>query len=123
MGNSASGHDVTASLIASAALPVYQSRRSASRWDGRYPPEGIEWKPVISEYLPDGRIIFEDGSFLDDVDTVIYCTGYKISFPFWNAKANGARIWDYAADRVLGTTFILSSIRSLRSHSSVCLES
>lgn len=57
---------------------------------------------MISEYLPSGRIVFEDGSFLDDVDAVIYCTGYKISFPFWNTKTNGANLWDYAADRVIG---------------------
>jgi hypothetical protein len=102
IGNSASGHDITASLLSSASHPVYQSRRSASRWDGDTPPEGIAWKPIITEFLPSGRIVFEDGTFLDDVDTVVYCTGYKHSFPFWNSQVNGAQLWDYEEGRVKG---------------------
>ncbi|KAL0944570.1 thiol-specific monooxygenase [Colletotrichum truncatum] len=96
IGNSASGHDVTAELVGTAANPVYQSRRSKSRWDGDEPPAGQAWKPVIKEFLLDGRIVFEDGTYLDDVDFVIYCTGYKASYPFWNSKENGGRpLYDY----------------------------
>ncbi|KAK3372584.1 hypothetical protein B0H63DRAFT_503686 [Podospora didyma] len=101
IGNSASGHDVTQELISAAHLPVYQSRRSASRWDGDEPPPGIVWKPVIKEYRLDGSIVFEDGTILDDIDTVIYCTGYLPSFPFWNTKANGRPLWDYAAGKLI----------------------
>ncbi|KAL7621349.1 hypothetical protein AAE478_008670 [Parahypoxylon ruwenzoriense] len=100
IGNSASGHDLTAELVTSAQLPVYQSRRSKSRWDGDEPAPGIAWKPVVKEYKPDGRIVFEDGSYLDDVDAVIYCTGYKVSFPFWNCKANGGALWDYGNEKL-----------------------
>jgi hypothetical protein len=78
--------------------PVYVSRRSRSRWDGSQPPDGVAWKPVISEYLSNGDIVFEDGSILKDVDRVIYCTGYRASFPFWNEKTNGRALWDYRAD-------------------------
>ncbi|TVY73504.1 Thiol-specific monooxygenase, partial [Lachnellula suecica] len=99
IGNSASGHDLTTELISAAHHPVYQSRRSKSRWDGDTPPAGIAWKPIIKEYKHDGSIVFEDGSILDDVDTVIYCTGYKASFPFWNSKANGRPLWDYKANK------------------------
>lgn len=101
IGNSASGHDLTNDLISSATLPVYQSRRSASRWDGNEPPAGIAWKPIIKEFLPSGRIIFEDGTYLDDIDTIIYCTGYKASFPFWNVKNNGREIWDYEKNKLI----------------------
>ncbi|KAK3365326.1 hypothetical protein B0T24DRAFT_724191 [Lasiosphaeria ovina] len=101
IGNSASGHDVTNELVSSATLPVYQSRRSASRWDGDAPPEGIEWKPVIKEFKLDGSIVFEDGTHLDDIEAVIYCTGYQTSFPFWNVEANGRALWDYAAGRLI----------------------
>ncbi|KAK3330445.1 hypothetical protein B0H66DRAFT_572504 [Apodospora peruviana] len=102
VGNSASGHDVTNELVSAARLPVYQSRRSPSRWDGDTPPPGIEWKPVIREYMADtGTIVFEDGSHLDDIDTVIYCTGYQPSFPFWNEAANGRPLWDYAAGKLI----------------------
>jgi hypothetical protein len=101
IGNSASGHDITAELVSIAHLPVYQSRRSKSRWDGDEPPLGIAWKPVIKEYQLDGRIVFEDGTHLDDINTVVYCTGYKASFPFWNAKANGRAFWDYAGNKII----------------------
>ncbi|KAH7309995.1 hypothetical protein BKA65DRAFT_575794 [Rhexocercosporidium sp. MPI-PUGE-AT-0058] len=101
IGNSASGHDLTNDLVLEANLPVYQSRRSASRWDGNKPPPGIAWKPVIKEFMPSGRIVFEDDTYLDDIDTIIYCTGYKASFPFWNVKNNGREIWDYEKNKLV----------------------
>ncbi|KUJ06461.1 FAD/NAD(P)-binding domain-containing protein [Mollisia scopiformis] len=101
IGNSASGHDVTTELVSSVHHPVYQSRRSKSRWDDVDPPFGIAWKSVISKYLPDGRIVFEDGTCLDNIDKIIYCTGYKASFPFWNEKANGRPMWDYEANKII----------------------
>ncbi|KAG0647451.1 Flavin-dependent monooxygenase [Hyphodiscus hymeniophilus] len=100
VGNSASGHDVTAELVQAAHLPVYQSRRSRSRWDGPEPPPGIAWKAIIKEFLPSGRIVFEDDTHLDDVDSVVYCTGYKASYPFWNAKKNGGPLYDYEANKL-----------------------
>ncbi|KAK0632502.1 hypothetical protein B0T14DRAFT_420442 [Immersiella caudata] len=109
VGNSASGHDLSAELTTTASLPVYQSRRSPSRWDGPSPPPGIAWKPTISEFLPSGGILFSDGSILEDIDTVIYCTGYQPSFPFWNVKANGREFYDYATGRLVNSywhTFI-----------------
>lgn len=103
VGNSASGHDLTAELVSAAALPVLQSRRTPSRWDGAAPPPGIAWKPVIRSYLPaSGRILFADGTHADDVDVVVYCTGYKTSFPFWDGERgeNGGPLWDYGADKL-----------------------
>ncbi|KAI1141066.1 putative dimethylaniline monooxygenase [Hypoxylon sp. FL0543] len=101
IGNSASGHDLTAELASAAALPVYQSRRTKSRWDGETPPPGIAWKPIVKEYVPEtGRVVFADGTHLDGVDAVIYCTGYKPSFPFWNGGANGGPLFDYASGKL-----------------------
>ncbi|KAH7017960.1 uncharacterized protein B0I36DRAFT_394475 [Microdochium trichocladiopsis] len=102
VGNSASGRDVSLDVLKTARLPVVISQRSKSRWDGDQPPEGIEWKPIIKEFGTDGRITFNDESYLDDVDIVVYCTGYKTSFPFWNEKANGRALWDYAENRLRG---------------------
>lgn len=104
IGNSASGHDITTQLILSGVtkLPVYQSRRSISRWDGKHPPEGIEWKPVIREYKAETKeIVFEDESVLKDVDAVVYCTGYKHSFPFWDSKKNGGPLFDYRENKLV----------------------
>lgn len=102
IGNSASGYDITMQLAQSGiiALPVYQSRRSRSRWDGAAPPSGIVWKPVITSYSSSGVIHFADGSHLDDIDIVIYCTGYKPSFPFWNSRANGGELYDYKENKL-----------------------
>ncbi|KAK1465741.1 hypothetical protein CMEL01_11733 [Colletotrichum melonis] len=104
IGNSASGHDVTEELVQTVRTPVYQSRRSKSRWDGDEPPPGIAWKPIIKEFRLDGRVIFEDDSYLDDVDHIIYCTGYKPSYPFWNSEANGGRaLYDYKSGKLIKT--------------------
>lgn len=104
IGNSASGHDVTEELVQTVRTPVYQSRRSKSRWDGDEPPSGIAWKPIIKEFRLDGRVIFEDDSYLDDVDHIIYCTGYKPSYPFWNSEANGGRaLYDYKSGKLIKT--------------------
>jgi hypothetical protein len=103
IGNSASGHDITTQLAQSGLvqLPVYQSRRTRSRWDGSSPPSGVEWKPIISSYDSlSGAVHFADGSTLRDIDVVIYCTGYKPSFPFWNAAANGGSLYDYAENKL-----------------------
>jgi hypothetical protein len=34
---------------------------------------------------------------------VLYCTGYRPSFPFWNAKVNGRALWDYEANKLIKT--------------------
>lgn len=120
IGNSASGHDLAAELVTSARLPVYQSRRSASWWEGPLPPSGQVWKPIITEFISEGphagRIVFEDDTYLDDIDTVIYCTGYKASFPFWNARQNGCNMYNYENNKLEKTylhTFFHNFPRSL----------
>ena len=101
IGNAASGKDISTDLIPHVQQPLYQSIRSKSRWDGDEPPAGLEWKPIITEYRDDGRIIFEDGTHLDDVDTVIYATGYRASFPFWDVAANGRPLYDYDSGKLI----------------------
>lgn len=103
VGNSASGHDVCADLVSVAQLPVYVSLRSKSKWDGDEPPAGVAWKPTIKEFSQDGRVIFSDDTFLDNIDAVIYCTGYKASFPFWNETTNKRPLWDYQSDKLIGS--------------------
>ncbi|CAK7206823.1 hypothetical protein SEUCBS139899_009629 [Sporothrix eucalyptigena] len=106
IGNSASGHDIADQLLKSRDVqhPVYQSRHSRSLWEGDEPPEGLVWKPVIDEYTADGTIVFADGSTLgyEDIDIIIYATGYKPSYPFWNEKANGRALYNYPEGRFQG---------------------
>ncbi|KAJ3456328.1 hypothetical protein MRS44_016351 [Fusarium solani] len=103
IGNSTSGHDVTVDLLQAVHLPVYQSRRSKSRWDGDGAPPGVEWKPIIKEYRLDGTIVFEDDTTLSDIDQIIYCTGYRPSYPWWNSKVNGRPLFDYKANKLIKT--------------------
>jgi dimethylaniline monooxygenase (N-oxide forming) len=42
----------------------------------------ISWKPNVAELLGD-RVKFEDGS-VDPVDVIVWCTGYKVTFPFFD---------------------------------------
>ncbi|KAM0209490.1 hypothetical protein ACHAQD_011161 [Fusarium lateritium] len=104
VGNSLSGRDITEELTKVARWPVYVSRRHKSRWEGSEPDEGTEWKPIIKGFEADtGQILFEDGSSLDNIDHIIYCTGYKPSFPFWNVKANGQELYDYDNGKLHGS--------------------
>ncbi|TQV99161.1 hypothetical protein V2A60_004655 [Cordyceps javanica] len=103
IGNSVSGRELSEELVGAAKGPVYLSRRSPAIWDGDKPPPGIEWRPVISEYREDGAILFADGTTLKEIDAVIYCTGYKPSFPFWNEDANGGPLFDYRKNRLVGS--------------------
>ncbi len=41
-------------------------------------------KPNIAELQGD-RVRFDDGS-VEEVDVIVYCTGYKVSFPFFDAE-------------------------------------
>lgn len=105
IGNSASGWDVMNELAQTARRPVYNSRRHRSPFEGEEPEPGTAWKPVITRYRDDGTIEFEDGTTLgpDEVDKVVYCTGYRPSFPFWNAEKNGRGIYDYENGKLVGT--------------------
>ncbi|EME78128.1 uncharacterized protein MYCFIDRAFT_57535, partial [Pseudocercospora fijiensis CIRAD86] len=103
IGNSASGYDVAHILLTSKLLkgPLYVSRRSPGRWDGKHPPEGMLWKPIITEYKSDGSILFSDGTSLSGIDKIIYCTGYQPSYPFWNTKSHGRDLYDYQNSRLI----------------------
>lgn len=106
IGNSASGFDIMNELTTTARLPVYSSRRHRSPFEGDVPGPGIAWKPVVARYREaDGAVEFADGTVLgaDEVDRVVYCTGYRPSFPFWNARRNGRELYDYDAGKLVAT--------------------
>jgi dimethylaniline monooxygenase (N-oxide forming) len=41
----------------------------------------VTWKPNVSA-LEGGRVRFDDGT-TEDVDVIVWCTGYKVTFPFF----------------------------------------
>jgi cation diffusion facilitator CzcD-associated flavoprotein CzcO len=42
----------------------------------------MTWKPNLSR-LDGDRVVFEDGSS-EEIDIIVYCTGYKVTFPFFD---------------------------------------
>jgi hypothetical protein len=42
----------------------------------------MTWKPNVSELLGD-QVGFEDGS-AESIDVIVWCTGYKVTFPFFD---------------------------------------
>jgi hypothetical protein len=42
----------------------------------------MTWKPNL-ERLDGDRVVFEDGS-AEPIDIIVYCTGYKVTFPFFD---------------------------------------
>ena len=49
---------------------------------GRIAQGEVTWKPGISS-LDGGRVRFADGT-LEPVDVIVWCTGYKVTFPFFS---------------------------------------
>jgi hypothetical protein len=44
----------------------------------------LTWKPNVAELLGD-RVRFADGT-VEPVDVIVWCTGYKVSFPFFDPE-------------------------------------
>lgn len=86
VGGSVSSHEVVHEILAYAQAPVYSSLRSdpipAFGWEPFTHPH-IELKKEITKFDADtGRVHFADGSHLDDVDHVVFGTGYQFSLPY-----------------------------------------
>ncbi|KAK3831311.1 MAG: flavin monooxygenase-like protein [Linnemannia elongata] len=83
---------VTAYLYTRFSPPIHKNMKPVRKPFESHPtintllPERITTgtvKPVknIKKLGPGKRVEFEDGTVVDHVDTVVYCTGYHISFP------------------------------------------
>lgn len=72
-------------ILPFAQHPVYGSLREplpAFGWVPWLHPHIVIKKP-ITKFDPDtGRIYFADGSHVDDIDNIIFGTGYTFSLPF-----------------------------------------
>lgn len=96
VGSRASGTDIAKSIARKANL-VYQSIRTprASIKPDSY---GIVHKPTVRRYEVVSRTafkaIFDDGTESDELDYVIYGTGYQFSFPFLDSlyKESGVQL-------------------------------
>ena len=84
IGASASGTDLASQISCVARLPVYISQRSASPQS--YPADYKKAVPEIAEFLSPSDcskgVRFVDGTVVDNIDAVVFCTGYYYSCPF-----------------------------------------
>ncbi|KAH7021305.1 thiol-specific monooxygenase [Microdochium trichocladiopsis] len=84
VGNSASGIDLSAQIATVCQLPIIVSEKVKP--NAVAPAEDRAWAkmvPEIKEFVPSTRsVVYADGTTDDEVDTVIFCTGYFYSFPF-----------------------------------------
>jgi cation diffusion facilitator CzcD-associated flavoprotein CzcO len=85
VGNSASGLDIGAQINQVSAGPVIMSQRSESYLAASAPSDKIIC-PEIIEFLSPTKykrgLRFANGRIEEDVDAVIFCTGYFYSYPF-----------------------------------------
>ncbi|ROV88309.1 hypothetical protein VMCG_10479 [Cytospora schulzeri] len=86
VGGSVSAYEIIGEVLPYAQHPVYASLRGD-------PDPAFGWKPWKDPHIAvqkqitrldptSGRIFFEDDTYLDDVDHVIFGTGYTFSLPF-----------------------------------------
>lgn len=82
IGNSASGSDISTQIAQYCAHPLLWSMKSPSIFKVGTSPAKRELPP-IAKFLPSTRgVEFEDGTVENDVDAVVFATGYFYSLPF-----------------------------------------
>ncbi|KAH7269436.1 uncharacterized protein BKA55DRAFT_495639 [Fusarium redolens] len=114
VGNSASGVDVSAQLSTVAKQPIFVSEKEKPTV---IPPAKEPWAagvPEIVEFLPSQRgVRFANGQVENNVDAVLFCTGFHYSYPFLKSLdptvvvpsgGHAAHLWEqilYTADPTL----------------------
>ncbi|XP_073950542.1 senecionine N-oxygenase-like [Choristoneura fumiferana] len=78
IGAGPSGKDISL-FIAEVAIRLLHSHHSQSPTSTPFPDHYVN-KPDVKEFRKNG-VVFVDGSF-EEVDDVIYCTGYDFNYPF-----------------------------------------
>ncbi|KAB8079141.1 hypothetical protein BDV29DRAFT_152008 [Aspergillus leporis] len=86
VGGSVSSADLVADIHAIVKGPLYLSQRGKNEaMQAAWELPNVEGKPTISRIEVTGtgaNVIFADGSVVENVDKVIFATGYKLVYPF-----------------------------------------
>lgn len=85
VGAAFSGSDISQEILEHGAEKVYLSARSWEDLAQGHMVEGskeVHRVPNIKELGKDGSVTFVDGTVVDNIDIVMYATGYKYNFPF-----------------------------------------
>lgn len=135
VGNSASGIDIASQIAKVSKHPLLNSTRSESPLS--YEAEYKENVPQIEEFLPPDQgtraVRFSDGRVEENVDAILFCTGYYYSFPFLSSIApalisTGERVQNlykhifYAPDPTLaflGLPFKIIPFRTLQGQAAI----
>lgn len=128
MGGSVSAFDALHEIRLVAQHPVISSLKEplpAFGWKAFTHPH-VTIKPPISRFHPDGTIEFWDGSCVENVDVVLFATGYDFSFPFLpdvNARIQNRRIrglYQHVFD-IQDPTLAFIGMVSLKERSTLCV--
>ncbi|KAL3235593.1 N,N-dimethylaniline monooxygenase [Nakaseomyces bracarensis] len=86
VGNGSSGSDI-ANQCSTVASKVYVSVTNLDEVENK---QGslIEYVPKIRAVQPNGTVLFENGDQLEDVDHLVYATGYLYTLPFFDSEFN-----------------------------------
>lgn len=83
VGSSASGLDIGRQIMSVCKPPLLSSAKTVSYLAAGFIEVDKKEHPPIAKLVPEGRrALFEDGHVEDDIDSIIFCTGYFYSFPF-----------------------------------------
>ncbi|PGH27160.1 hypothetical protein AJ80_01117 [Polytolypa hystricis UAMH7299] len=85
IGNSASGLDIGSQISKACRFPLLASSRSESYFSAQ-PPSDRKACPQIVEFLSPSThnraVRFQNGDIEDNIDAIVFCTGYLYSYPF-----------------------------------------
>ncbi len=80
VGNAASGADIGSQILTVAQKPLFWSLRTESDTFGH--DERVEVSAIAEFILEDRQVRFEDGRVENNIDAIVFCTGYFYSFPY-----------------------------------------
>lgn len=85
VGNSASGIDIGKQISRVCRGPLLLSTRSESYFTTGTDSGNREYSPIAEFLSPESHnraVRFENGEIEEDIDSIVFCTGYLYSFPF-----------------------------------------
>lgn len=84
VGNSASGADISNQIAEHCNLPLLWSSKSTNLFVSATPTDPRRRElPPITQFIPSTRgVKFEDGTVENDIDAIVFATGYFYSLPF-----------------------------------------
>ncbi len=83
IGAFASGADISQQIAPHCQKPLLWSSRGETQFTAGVNDPTRKPVPEVIRFVPETRgVVFKDGTRTDDIDAVLFCTGYFFSFPF-----------------------------------------